>query len=78
MSFMILGFEWRTMTERIDAVIYCTPIRVKNKAKLTNLMKLSRIEGYNGKWGSNPQQNKVFVRDLLEFDQIGWWIGERN
>ena len=37
------------MTERIDAVINCTPIRVNNKAKLTNLMKISRIEGYNGK-----------------------------
>ena len=37
------------MTERIDAVINCTPIRVNNKTKLTNLVKISRIEGYNGK-----------------------------
>ena len=26
------------LTERIDMVINCTPIRVKNKTKLTNLM----------------------------------------
>ena len=37
------------MTERIDAVINYTPIRVKIKSKLTNFMKLIRIEGYNGK-----------------------------
>ena len=59
------------VTERIDAVVKCTPIHVKNKTKLTNLMKLIRIEGYNGKLGSNPQGNKVFSRDLLEIDQIG-------
>ena len=38
-----------TLMERIDAVVNCTLIRVKNKAKFTNLMKLIRIEGYNGK-----------------------------
>ena len=37
------------MTEQIDAVVNCTPIRVNNNSKLTNLMKISRIEGYNGK-----------------------------
>ena len=37
------------MTEKIDAVVNCTPISVKNNSKLTNLMKISRIEGYNGK-----------------------------
>ena len=37
------------MTEQIDAVVNCTPIRVNNKAKLTNLMKIIRIEGHNGK-----------------------------
>ena len=57
------------LTRRIDAVINCTPIHVKTKSKLTNLMKISRIEGYNDKSGSNPQGNKVFLRDLLEFDQ---------
>ena len=35
--------------ERVDAVINCIPIRVNNKAKLTNLMIYSQIEGYNGK-----------------------------
>ena len=35
--------------ERIDAVVKCTPICVKIKSKLTNLMIKSRIEGYNGK-----------------------------
>ena len=29
--------------------------RVKIKSKLTNLMNISRIEGYNGKYGLNPQ-----------------------
>ena len=38
-----------SMMERIDAVVHCTLIRVKNKTKLTNFIKLSRFEGYNGK-----------------------------
>ena len=37
------------MMEQIDAVVNCTPVRVKNKAKFAHLMKISRIEGYNGK-----------------------------
>ena len=39
----------RLVIDRIDAVVNCTPIRVKIKSKLTNLMIKSRIEGYNGK-----------------------------
>ena len=39
----------RKLTDRINAVINCTPVRVNNKTKVTNLMKISRIEGYNGK-----------------------------
>ena len=35
-------------TKRIDAVVNCTPIHIKNKAKFTNLMKIFRIEGYDG------------------------------
>ena len=35
-------------------IINCTRSRVKTKSKLTNLMKISRIEGYNGKYGLNP------------------------
>ena len=41
-------------------------------------MKLIRIEGYNGKYGSNPQGIKEILDDLFEFDQIGQWIGDRN
>ena len=41
------------------------------KSKLTNLLKISRIEGYNGKYGSNPQGMKEISDDLFEFDQIG-------
>ena len=41
------------LTERFDAVVNCTSIHVKIKSKHTNLMKISRIEGYNGKYGSN-------------------------
>ena len=56
--------------DRIDAVINCTPIRVKTKSKLTNLMKISLIEGYNGKYGSNPQGISEISDKLFEFDQI--------
>ena len=61
----------RMMTERIDVVVNCTSICVNNKSKLTNSMNISRIEGYNGKSRSNPWGSKGFLRDLLEFDQIG-------
>ena len=59
------------LTERIDVVVNCTPIRVKTKSKLTNLLKITRIEGYNGKYGSNPQGIWEIFYDLFEFDQIG-------
>ena len=58
------------MTERIDAIVNCTPIRVKIKSKLINVMKISRIEGYNDKYGSNPQGIKEISYDLFKFDQI--------
>ena len=35
-------------------------------------MKLIRIEGYNGKYGSNPQGNKEILDVFFEIDQIGW------
>ena len=57
--------------DRINVVVNCTPIRVKIKSKLTNLMKITQIEGYNGKYGSNPQGIREISDDLLEFDQIG-------
>ena len=52
-------------------VVNCTPICVNNKAKLTNLMKISRIKGYNGKYGLNPPEIREISGDLFEFDQIG-------
>ena len=59
------------LMDRIYEVINCIPIRVIIKSKLTNLMKISRIEGYNGKYGSNPQRIRKISDDLFEFDQIG-------
>ena len=41
-------------------------------------MKMYRIQGYNGKYGSNPQGILEFSGDLLEFGQIGREIDERN
>ena len=59
-------------------VINCTRSRVKNNFKLTNFMKISRIEGYNGKYRSNPQGIREISDDLFEFDQIGQRIDDRN
>ena len=59
-------------------VINFTPIYVKIKSKLTNLMKITRIEGYNGKYGSNPHGIREISDDLFEFDQIGRWIDDKN
>ena len=75
-----LGDEilWAWLTERIDAVVNCTPIPVKIMVKLTNLMKITLIEGYNGKYGLNPRGIKEISDDLFEFEQIGWWIDDRN
>ena len=66
------------LTDQIDTVINCTPIRVKIKSKLTKLMKISRIEGYNGKYGSNPHGIRKISDDLFKFDQIGQWTDDRN
>ena len=51
-------------------VVDCTPTRVKIKSKLTNLMKITRIEGYDGKYGSNPKGIREISDDLFKFDQI--------
>ena len=41
---------WKTqMVRRYGEVVDFTRSRVKNNSKLTNLMKMIRIEGYNGK-----------------------------
>ena len=59
------------LTDRIDVVINFTLIHVKIKSKITNLMKITRIEGYNGKYESNPHGIREICDDLFEFDQIG-------
>ena len=59
------------MTNRDREVVNCTRSRVKKKSKLTNLMKISRIKGYNGNYGSNPHGTREISNDLFEFDQIG-------
>ena len=41
-------------------------------------MQLIQIEGYNGKYESNPQGIREISDDLFEFDQIGQWINDRN
>ena len=56
--------------DRECEVVNCTRSRVKIKSKLNNLMKISRIEGYNGKYRSNPQGIREISDDLFEFDQI--------
>ena len=65
-----MGYSRRTLTNRIDVVVNSRPIRVKIKSKLTNLMKIIRIEGYNDKYGSNPQGIREISDDLFEFDKI--------
>ena len=52
-------------------VIENTPLRAIKNSKLTNFVKLIRIEGYNGKYGWNPQGIREILDDLFEFDQIG-------
>ena len=44
---------------------------VKIKSKLTNFMKLIRIEGYNDKYGSNPKETREISDVFFELDQIG-------
>ena len=59
------------MTKQDREVVNYTRSRVKNNSKHTNLMKISRIEEYNGKYGSNSQGIREISDDLFEFDQIG-------
>ena len=42
-------FSISSMTKRDREVVDFTRSRIKNKSKLTNLMKIIRIEAYNGK-----------------------------
>ena len=64
-------FKDECLTSRDREVVDFTRSRVKKKSKLTNLMKISRIEGSNSKQGSNPQGNREIYDDLFKFDQIG-------
>ena len=66
-----MGYLREILTDQDRVVINCTWSRIKNNSKLTNLAKLSRIQGYNGKYGSNSQGIKEISNDLFEFDQIG-------
>ena len=61
----------RLVTNQDHEVVNFTRSRDKNNSKLTNLMKITRIEVYNGKYGSNPQEIKEILDDLSEFHQIG-------
>ena len=66
------------MTRRDREVVNFKRYRVKNYSKLTNFIKFTRIEGYNGKYGSNPQGIKDFLDMFFKFDQIGQEIDGRN
>ena len=66
------------MTRGDREVVDFTRYRVKNCSKLTNFRKFTRIEGYNGKYGSNPQGIKEFLDVIFKFDQIGREIDGRN
>ena len=66
------------MTRRDREVVDFTRYRVKNNSELTNLMKMYRIQGYNGKYRSNPQGIKQFLDVIFKFDQIGQEIDGRN
>ena len=66
------------LTRRNREVVDFKRYRVKNYSKLTNFRKFTRIEGYNGKYGSNPQGIKEFLDVFFKFDQIGQEIDGRN
>ena len=63
-----MRLEWALLTKRDREVVENTRSHVKKKSKLTNLMNNSQIEGYNGKYGSNPQGIREILDDLFEFD----------
>ena len=68
----------RGLMRRDREVVNFTRYCVKNYSKLTNFRKFTRIEGYNGKYGSNPQGIKEFLDVIFKFDQIGQEIDDRN
>ena len=68
---VLSAYQASYLTDQDREVVNCTRSRAKIKSKLTNLMKISRIEGYNDKYGSNPQGIRGISNDLFEFNQIG-------
>ena len=58
------------LMDQIDVVVNYALICVKIKSKITNLRKITRIEGYNSKYGSNPHGIREISKDLFKFDQI--------
>ena len=70
--------EIEGVTRRNREVVNFTWYRVKNNSKLTNFRKFTRIEGYNGKYGSNLQGIKDFLDVIFKFDQIGREIDGSN
>ena len=56
------------MTRRDREVIDFTWYRIKNYSKLINFRKFTRIEGYNGKYGSNPHGIKEFLNVIFKFN----------
>ena len=73
-----LCFVFSHVTRRNREVVDFKRYRVKNNTELTNLRKMYRIQGYNGKYGSNPQGIKEFLDVIFKFDQIGQEIDGRN
>ena len=73
-----MDFPVESLTRRDREVVDFTRYRVKNNSKLTNFKKLTRIEGYNGKYGSNSHGIKKFLDVILKFDQIVQEIDGRN
>ena len=66
------------LTRRNREVVDFKRYRVNYYSKLTNFRKFTRIEGYNGKYGSNPQGIKDFLDVFFKFDQIGREIDGKN
>ena len=79
-NFSIFGddFDNCLVTNQDCEVLENTRSRAKIKSKLTNFKNNSWIEGYNGKYGSNPQGIMEILDDLFEFDQIRQWIGDKT
>ena len=73
-----VGYSEYLLTRRNREVVDFMRYRVKNYSKLTNFRKFTRIEGYNGKYGSNPQGIKEFLDVIFKFDQIGQEIDGNN